>query len=157
MPGITFGAEGQAIHVKVGEDYAWGFDATAGMGARIEKDVALGFCIKQANGGWHSWRNPYQVECGRPVAEAGVAWTLEPYHILATGTIVQSLEWKTLPKGKVGIEYSNFLPLTLRAGWDADHMTLGAGFVWKVITVDYAAIIGGVLYDANRITLKISF
>jgi hypothetical protein len=157
IPGITLGAEAQAIHVKVGENYAWGFDATAGMDARILEKVNFGFCIKQANGNWRSWRNPYQEECGRPIGEAGIAWTLEPWHTLVTGTIVQTLEWKTMPQGKVGLEYSGFKPLTLRAGWDADHMTLGAGFVWKAICVDYAAIIGGVLYDANRITLKISF
>jgi hypothetical protein len=157
LPGIELGAECQALHTEVGEDYAWGFDANAGMDARIREDVTLGFCVKQVNGGWHAWRNPYQVESGRPLGEAGIVWRLESIHALVTAAVIQTLEWGNLPKGKVGMEYSGFMPLTLRAGWDADHMTLGAGFVWKAVTVDYAAIIGGALYDANRITLKISF
>lgn len=157
LSGLAFGMEAQAIHVKVGEDYAWGFDASAGMQAHILEGVNLGICLKHTNGGWMSWRNPYQEECGRPSGEAGIAWNLEPMNILVTGAMVQTLEWKTMPQGKVGLEYSGIKPLTLRVGWDADHMALGAGFNWKMVTVDYAAIIGGVLYDANRITLKLSF
>jgi hypothetical protein len=157
IPGIAWGAEGQALHVKVGEDYAWGFDATAGLDAQIYEKLALGLCVRQANGGWHAWRNPYQAESDRPLAEIGIAWTWDQFHSLLTAVVAQNLEWNTLPKGKVGLEYIGFMPLTLRAGWDADHITLGAGFAWKAITVDYAAIIGGVLYDANRITLKIEF
>jgi hypothetical protein len=157
IPGIVAGLEGQVIHAEVGEDYAWGFDGSAGVDARLSKEINLGVCIRQVNGGWVAWRNPFGASSGRPEADLGATYRFEPCQTQVSAALVQNLDGHTLPQGKVGAEYTGFLPLTLRAGWDADHATVGAGFVWKAITVDYAAIISGALYDANRITLKVEF
>jgi len=157
IPGVVCGTQGQVLHAEVGEDYAWGFDASAGINARLRDDFTLGICLHQINGGWHAWRNPYGATSGRPLAEAGAAWTWEPWQMLVTASVSQAWEPGVLPLGKIGAEYAAFKPLTLRAGWDADHAVLGAGFAWRAISVDYAAIISGALYDANRITLKVEF
>lgn len=157
LPGVCAGVEGQAVHLKVGEDFAWGFDAAAGVNLETAEGVSLGVLMRRANGGWHAWRVPYGEASGRPELQAGAAWEFKPWRTLVTASLVQILEWNTLPRGRAGAEYAGFAPLILRAGWDADHANLGAGFAWQAVTVDYAAVIGGALYDANRITVKVQF
>ncbi len=155
--GLSLGIEGQAIHLKVGESYAWGFDAAVGANLRLMEMLTTGVKFMDANSRWRAWHNPYWEERARPQLDIGISWDIEYLNLRLTTSVYQELEWYVLPRGKAGMEYAGFEPLVLRAGWDADHLNLGAGFTWQAIVVDYSVIIGGTPYDANRITLKIIF
>lgn len=155
--GVSAGCEAQAVYLRLGEDHAWGWDADAGLRWQALPGFAVAASVRQASGGWHAWRKPYAEAAGRPLAVLGCAWQPDNLPLLIGAGFSQRLDPDEKARGRVGAEYVLYGPLTLRAGWDADHANLGAGFTWEFIAVDYAAILGGALYDANRITVKVEF
>jgi hypothetical protein len=169
--GLILGLEGQAVNMKVGEDFAWGGDCSAGMGyynytdeERNYTDYSAGFLIKHLNCKWRAWHMPYREEQDRPVLEVGANWLLSAINCNFTACLQQRLEQNEVPTGRAGIEYNGFKPLAIRLGWDADHVNVGAGFEVGLgkedapkLLLDYAAITGGALYDANRITINVLF
>ncbi len=183
LPGLALGLEGEAVHLKLGEDFAWGYDGNLGIiykqnsGNLKEKDTdkgnpritqitrisknqeqrSFGIMIKNLNRQWRAWRRPYREEMGSMEIEAGVRWPVPAWNLGLSASIAHRLKPNDQPVGRVGVEYSGFSPLELRAGWDKDHLNLGVGFYWEAISVDYAVITSGALYDANRITVKIEF
>lgn len=155
--GISAGIEAQAIYLHVGEDHAWGWDGAAGARWQALPNLAVAVSARQVSGGWHAWRKPYAEEAGRPLMSLGCAWQLKTLPLVIGAELSRRLASGEKTRGRLGAEYSVYGPLTLRAGWDADHANLGAGFRWEFISMDYAAILGGALYDANRITVKVEF
>lgn len=155
--GLSAGLEAQAIYLHVGEDFAWGWDGTAGVRCQVLPELAVAASARQMSGTWHTWRKPYAEESNRPSAVLGCSWQPNGLPLLVGAELSQRLDPDEKARGRLGAEYAVYGPLTLRAGWDADHANLGAGFRWEFITVDYAAILGGALYDANRITIKVEF
>ncbi|MEW6516078.1 MAG: hypothetical protein AB1439_04150 [candidate division FCPU426 bacterium] len=155
--GMSVGAEAQVIYLHLGEDFAWGWDGVVGLRWQVLPELAVAASARQVSGGWHAWRKPYAEETGRPLVSLGCAWQPPELPLRIGGGVSRRLDQSDRLRGRLGAEYTIYGPLTLRAGWDADHANLGASFTWEAVTVDYAAILGGVLYDANRITVKVEF
>lgn len=157
FPRLALGIEAQAIYLKIGEDYAWGFDGDVGVVYQWpdDKGLSAGLVMRHCNAQWQAWHKPYREETGLRKLEGGVNIPLLDWQTTLTAMMTQWIKPDELPKASVGLAYKGFDPLTLRIGWDADHINLGAGFVWQQVRVDYAAVIGNALYDANRITIQI--
>jgi hypothetical protein len=164
IEGLRIGFEGYAVNKKLGEDYAWGFDGDIGI--RYDyTNYSFGIVARQLNSQWYAWRVPYREVRDRPVLEVYGAYYIEALSLNVLAAMEQRLERVEIPIGRVGLEYTGFGPLTLRLGWDVDHINVGAGFEVEVgseetpaiVKVDYAAITSGALYDANRISISILF
>lgn len=154
---LIVGLKGQVFHLKVGEDYAWGVDANAGIIVGLTPRWRLAVAGLHLNRQWLAWHRPYRESLGRALVNAGVSYDWAEMETMIYVALSQTLEDISYGQGEAGLAYYGLKPLTIRLGWSGEALAIGVGLVWNKIGLDYGADTKASLDTANRVSVGLGF